>query len=463
MRSLLQDSRFFLILLASATFLLSGCTKSSPGTQLPLTATLYISPVVTGLTQNSVQTTGYVVNFVTGSISAYGVCYSTSNQTPTIADTRTIQTRANVLHFYDVLTGLQPNTTYYARNYATTETGTYYSDVMQFKTSTSTYSAVGDVTTYAGTGTAGSADGTLTTATFSAPQGMVADAQGNLYVSDSFNNQIRKISTGGQVTIFAGSTAPGYTEGTGTAARFYSPQNLAIDATGNIYVSDVGNNVIRKITPAGVVSTFAGNGKPGFADGSGSTVRFYNPAGMAFDGSGNMFVADRSNNRIRKITPTGVVSTYAGQASGGFNDGEALACRFNNPTAVAIDAQNNVYVADKTNNALRYITAAGVVYTVAGNPGNRTELLSLPVGLAFDKTGNLFISDESGRIFEMVAAKKAIYSIAGELNKTGFVNDRGTAASFAAPTGITTDAAGNVYVADQNNNVIRKVVVSITQ
>lgn len=462
MRLLLQGSRIVITLVTAATLVFTGCTKTVDDSSLSIVPVLYTSPVVSGLTTTAAQSTGYVINFTSGSITGYGTCWSSTNQIPTIADSKTVQTTSNLLHFYSDLIGLSANTTYYMRTYATVPSGTYYSDVVQFKTPTNTFKITGTASTYAGTGTAGADNGTLATATFSSPQGVAFDAStGSLYVADSFNNLIRKISSTGNVSVFAGSTAAGFTNGTGTAAQFYSPQYLATDAAGNVYVTDVGNNAIRKITPAGVVSTLAGSGSIGYADGTGATVRFYNPAGLTVDAIGNVYLADRGNHTIRKITAAGVVSTYLtyGYKTPGFGDG-STAPRFTNPTSVAIDSKNNLYVADQGNNAIRIISSDGVVNTLVGNFTNRTDVVNSPAGICVDKNDNVFITDQSGRVMEITAATKALYTLAGTINTNGFANGAGVAATFDSPKGITTDAAGNIYVADVNNNVIRKVVVT---
>ena len=182
-------------------------------------------------------------------------------------------------------------------------------------------------------------------------------------------------------------------------------------------------------------------------------------AGLVADASGNVYVADRGNNVIRKITSAGVVTTLAGTKTAGFIDGLTTVAGFNNPTGIAIDAQGVLYVADLGNSALRQVAADGTVTTLAGNPTTGALLLNLPVGVTIDKTGNIFISDESGRIMEITTAK-TLYTIAGNINTAGYAEGAGTAAKFDSPQGLTTDAAGNIYVADYNNNVIRKLVVT---
>ena len=201
---------------------------------------------------------------------------------------------------------------------------------------------------------------------------MAVDGSGNVYVADTDNNTIRKITPAGVVTTLAGTAGvPGSADGTGSAAQFNYPGGVAVDGSGNVYVADIDNNTIRKITPAGVVTTLAGTaGVHGSADGTGSAAQFYDPHGVAVDGSGNVYVADTDNNTIRKITPAGVVTTLAGTAGVyGSADGTGSAAQFNYPAGVAVDGSGNVYVADTYNDTIRQITPAGVVTTLAGTAG----------------------------------------------------------------------------------------------
>ena len=224
-------------------------------------------------------------------------------------------------------------------------------------------SPLGVVTTLAGS-TSGYMDGTGTAAKFRFPRGVAVDSSGNVYVADYVNQRIRKISPAAGVTTFAGSSQ-GDDDGTGTAAKFNYPYGVAVDSSGHIYVADTGNHRIRKIDPAGVVTTLAGS-TLGYADGTGTAARFNYPRGVAVDSSGNVYVADYDNDRIRKIDPTGVVTTFAGSSSGDA-DGTGTAARFNRPSGVAVDSSGNVYVADLGNNRIRKIDPAGVVTTFAGS------------------------------------------------------------------------------------------------
>ena len=275
----------------------------------------------------------------------------------------------------------------------------------------STYNPAYAFSTLAGSSSLGSTNGTGSAARFYKPTGVAVDSAGIVYVADSVNNTIRKITAGGVVTTLAGKAgSKGSVNGTGSAARFYKPTGVAVDSAGNVYVADTSNQTIRKITSGGVVTTLAGTaGIQGSTDGTGSTARCYLPNGVAVDSAGTVYVADSSNNIIRKITSLGVVTTLAGTAgSKGSTDGTGSVARFYQPKGVAVDAAGNVYVADTSNQTIRKITSVGLVTTLAGMAG-----------------------------------------------KVGSANGTGSAARFNNPTGVAVDTAGRVYVADSSNNMIR--------
>lgn len=237
----------------------------------------------------------------------------------------------------------------------------------------------GIVSTFAGSlGTCGSADGDRTTATFCVPFGIVADAAGALYVTDQYNHTVRKITAAGVVTTIAGSAGvSGSTDGAGADARFYSPGDITADTSGNLYVVDRANATVRKITSSGVVSTVAGSaGMIGSTDGPGTAARFYNPSGITFDTAGNLYVADNFNHTIRKITPDGNVTTLAGTAGVcGSTDGSGANAKFCNPFGIKADVSGNLYVTDSSNSTIRKITASGVVSTVVGTAGVNGDVL----------------------------------------------------------------------------------------
>jgi sugar lactone lactonase YvrE len=312
----------------------------------------------------------------------------------------------------------------------------------------------GVVTTVAGSATAG----------FARPSGIAVDTAGNIYVADTFNNEIRKITPAGVVITLAGSTTIGVADGVGAAAGFYNPQGVAVDAAGNVYVADGGNCEIRKITPTGVVTTLAGSLSIGSADGPGSSASFYFPQGVALDPAGNIYVADGGNNEIRKITPAGVVTTLAGSTNGmGSANGTGAAASFSGPQGVAVDTAGNVYVADTDNFEIREITAAALVTTFAGSVsqsgeqvdglGNTASFFGAE-GVAIDGAGNVYVADKNE--IRKITPAGVVTTLAGSGN-FGFADGTGSAASFQLPTGVAVDAAGDVYVADTINCDIRKI------
>jgi DNA-binding beta-propeller fold protein YncE len=247
-------------------------------------------------------------------------------------------------------------------------------------------------------------DGAGSAVKFSGPHGVAIDSSGNLFVAARLSNTIGKITPAGEVTILAGlSGIFGSVDGTGSAARFNEPEGVVVDSSGNVYVADSGNHTIRKITPAGVVTTLAGlAGNAGSADGTRSAARFAWPAGVAIDSSGNVYVADLLNATIRKIDSDGVVTTVAGLAGDpGSADGTGSAARFGWPAGVAIDSSGNLYVADAGNRTIRKINPAGVVTTVAGVAGafgnadgtGNAARFSGPQAVAIDSSGNVYVAD----------------------------------------------------------------------
>jgi hypothetical protein len=314
----------------------------------------------------------------------------------------------------------------------------------------------------------GSADGPGYAARFSYPSGVAEDGSGNVYVADTGNNTIRKITPGGVVTTLAGlARSGGSADGTGSAARFHGPSGVAVDGAGNVYVGDTGNNTIRKITPDGVVTTLAGlAGSHGSTDGTGSAARFYNPSGVAVDGAGNVYVADAYNNTIRMITPGAVVTTLAGLAGNhGSADGTGSAARFYNPSGVAVDRAGYVYVADYGNSTIREITPFRVVRTLAGLAGsqgsddgtNSAARFDEPSGVAVDGAGNVYVADTFNYIIRKITPGGMVTTLAGTAGFSGSADGTGTSSYFDDPSSVAVDGSGNVYVADSVNNTIRKI------
>jgi sugar lactone lactonase YvrE len=329
----------------------------------------------------------------------------------------------------------------------------------------------GVVTTLAGLpGSSGSADGTGGAARFDAPEGVAADSAGNVYVADTWNHTIRKLTPGGVVTTLAGlAGTQGTADGMGSAARFYWPEGVAVDSAGNVYVADTDNFTIRKVTPGGLVTTLAGLAESqGSADGTGSVARFNGPSGVAVDSAGNVYVADTVNCTIRKVTSDGVVTTLAGLAgTQGSADGTASVARFNYPQGVAVDSAGNVYVADTANHTIRKVTPGGVVTTLAGLAGSSgsgdgtrsAARFSQPSGVAVDSAGNVYVADTVNCTIRKVTPGGVVTTLAGLADSRGSADGTASAARFGSlnsgPVGVAVDSAGNVYVADTGNNTIR--------
>jgi len=323
------------------------------------------------------------------------------------------------------------------------------------------------VTTLAGDGTAAWLDATGTAAQFDGPNAVAVDTAGNLYVADAFNNRIRKIVLAtGVVTTLAGDGTPGFANGTGTAAQFKNPNGVAVDTAGNLYVADSGNQLIRKIVIAtGAVTTLAGDGTAGFVNGIGTAAQFSMPLGVAIDTAGNLYVPEMGNASIRKIViSSGVVTTLAGGTSG-FADGIGTLAKFNGPNAVAVDtAGNNLYVADTSNHRIRQIVlATGAVTTLAGSTWGFADgtgaaaQFNNPGGVAVDTAGNLYVGDSSNhRIRKIVISSGDVTTLAGD-GTGAWLDGIGTAAQFNGPDEVAIDSAGNLYVADRNNNRIRLI------
>lgn len=328
---------------------------------------------------------------------------------------------------------------------------------------------VGTVTTFAGNGTATLLDGIGTTAQFSDPYGVTADGAGNLYVADAGNNCIRKIVIAtGVVTTLAGDGSPGFIDGTGVGSQFNYPHAVATDGSGNLFVADRNNQRIRKIVIAtGVVTTLAGNGAAGFLDGTGTSAQFNNPTGICCDGAGSLYVADFSNSRIRKIIiATGVVTTLAGGVQG-FLNGTGAAAQFNRPFGIAADGIGNLYVADFFNHRIRKIViATGVVTTLAGSTSGFADGIgvaaqfSFPSSVTTDGLGNLYVTSDS-RIRKITLSAGAVSTVAGD-GTFSFADGTGIFAQFLDCNGIAIDAMGTLYTADRGNNRIRKINLTST-
>lgn len=329
-------------------------------------------------------------------------------------------------------------------------------------------SPTGVVTTIAGrVGESGSQDGTP--GTFRNPTGLAIDGAGNLYVADSNNHTIRKVTPAGVVSTLAGSAgSQGAADGTGAGARFRTPNALAVTAGGDLIVADYGNHLIRKVTSAGVVTTLAGSaGLSGGTDGTGAAARFFYPCAVAAHPDGNVYVADYFNHTLRKVTPGGVVTTLAGAAgAAGHVDGTGAAARFFVPRGLAVDGAGDLWVSD-SQAALRKVTPGGVVTTPAGSTSlgwvdgpAAAARFNVPAGLAFLPSGKLAIADEGNHAVRLLEPGVGVSTFAGAPAQAGYQDALGTAARFSDLSSVAVDASGNAFVADYGNACIRKVTPS---
>ncbi|MBI2761805.1 MAG: SMP-30/gluconolactonase/LRE family protein [Chloroflexi bacterium] len=321
----------------------------------------------------------------------------------------------------------------------------------------------GVVTTLAGSGEKGFTDGKGRAAKLNAPSGIVLDKKGNLFVSDTGNDVIRKIAPGGEVTTFAGKGERGFADGDLREAKFNAPSGLSFDSGGNLFIADAGNDIIRKINPSGAVTTYAGAGERGFAEGDAKSARFNAPSGIVIDGAGAVFVVDQGNDLLRRISPDGEVSTFAGAGERGFFDGAGRAAQFNAPTRILLDPAGPVYVADEGNNQIRRLTFDSQVTTLAGSGAigfadgaRRDAIFNRPAGAAVDGAGNLYVADAGNDIIRKVLPDGTVTTFSGS-GVTGFTDGPATSAKFNSPAGITMDIFGALFVADQGNDKIRMI------
>jgi len=318
------------------------------------------------------------------------------------------------------------------------------------------------VTTIAGTGVMGSADGSGTAASFSNLMGLAVDSGGTLYVADSRNNLIRKVSTDGAVTTLAGSGSEGSADGKNRSASFFFPGAVAVDGGGKVYVADTHNNLIRKIAN-GEVTTLAGRLMPGKIAAPESLDRIDDPYGIAVGKNGCIYFADWFKDVIRKISPDGKMTILAGNGTPGSADGVGTAATFYLPEGIAADEHGNLYIADTYNNMIRKINPQGVVTTLAGKKkkgaadgkGAAASFLH-PAGIAVDKKGNVYVADMGNNKIRKITPDGTVSTYAGT-GVRGSANGPASAATFYKPYGVAVDNSGNVYVADYQNNLIRKI------
>ena len=329
---------------------------------------------------------------------------------------------------------------------------------------------------YSGVGYSGDG-GAATNAELYWPYGVAIDGGGNVFIADTWNNRIRKVSKNGIITTVAGNGTGGFSGdgGAATNAKLYQPYGVAVDGSGNVFIADNFNNRIRKVFTNGIISTIAGDGYVGHSgDGGAATnAELTGPFGVAVDAVGNLFIADWENCRIRKVTTNGIISTVAGIGTNMFSGigysgdgGAATNAELNNPTGIAVDGVGNLFIADSGNYVIRKVSTNGIISTIAGNGtsgysgdgGYSTNaLLGNPIGIAVDGVGNLFIADRgNSRILEIVT-NGIINTVAGN-GTNGFSGDGGASTSAEMnPNGVSIDGGGNLFIAEWGNSRIRKV------
>lgn len=334
-------------------------------------------------------------------------------------------------------------------------------------------SSSGTITTIAGTGKSGfSGDGgPAAKARLAGPRDVAVDGQGNVYITDQRNSRVRKVS-GKTITTIAGTGKAGFSGdgGPATAAQLSEPDGIAADAQGNVYIADYGNHRVRKVNPAGVITTIAGTGKQGFSGDGGpaSAAQLDYPNGVGVDGRGNVYIADTGNSRVRRVSASGTITTIAGTGEVRFSGdgGRATSASLFRPTDVAVDGSGNLYIADFLNYRVRKVSPGGTITTIAGNGGRdsfgdggrATAAELIPTSLALDRQRNVYIGDFHNDRVRKVTPGGTITTIAG----TGLRGSRGdngpaTAAQLADPNGVAVDTQGNLYIADYGNQRVRKV------
>lgn len=318
------------------------------------------------------------------------------------------------------------------------------------------------VSTIAGAGNGSLLDGPASSARLGGPVGIALGGDGSIYYTDGTNTRIRKIGTDGMVSSIAGST-PGMANGTGPAAQFRYPSDITVDSLGNLFVTDDMNDNVRKISPLAEVSLFAGNGIRGWADGPGAAASFDTPGGIYAESSGMILVADTYNHRIRRISPDGTVITIAGTGAQGSTDGPAMNASFKYPAGITVDRHGTIYVADTRNEKIRKISVDGMVSTLAGSgiPGTADGVgtaaqFNRPFGLVVDSNGYVYVTDRNNHKIRKVSPDGNVTTLAG----TGgdrYVDGKGRDAEFYYPSKLVLDGNGDILISDNVNSRIRKL------
>ncbi len=325
------------------------------------------------------------------------------------------------------------------------------------------------VSTYAGNGNLAAENGKATDASFANPAGLAVDSNNNVYVADARNNQIRKIGADGVVSTIAGSIIAGNADGKGSKASFFYPCAIAVDDKGVLYVTDTENSLIRKITPDGTVTTIAGALTPINRGNQQDNTRLDNPRGILVDKQGNVIISDWAKDVIRKITPDGKMTIIAGTGEPGAKDGLGTAASFYLPQGIALDSKGNLFIADTFNNMIRKMDPSGNVSTFAGKPAPRGKKnrgskdgkgpaasFSHPASIAIDKSDNIYVADDMNHKIRRITPDGRVSTIAGS-GQRGADNGDASKSTFFRPVGLAVDKAGNVYIADFQNNLIRKL------
>ena len=333
-------------------------------------------------------------------------------------------------------------------------------------------SSGGNISTFAGNSGYGFAGdgGPATSAQLSAPRGICLDSAGNLYLADRWNNRIRKIA-GGNISTIAGNGLANFggDNGAATSAQLSAPDGVAVDNAGNVYISDLLNNRVRMVSPSGIITTYAGNGLSGFSGDGGpaTSAALSQPAGLAVDASGNLYIADSNNSVVRKVTPVGIISTVAGTGgSQGYSGdgGAATSAKMMAPSGIALDSAGNLYIADFYGWIRKVTSSTGVISTIAGNgsvgysgdggPATAAQFY-YPVSVALDLSGNVYVADSNNGAVRMIS-NGTISTVAGS-GVLSYAGDGGLAsfAQFSQISSIVVDAQSNVYVADTGNQAIR--------
>ena len=336
------------------------------------------------------------------------------------------------------------------------------------------------ITTVAGDNASGSGysgdGGQATVAQLNGEANVAFDASGDMYIADTSNNVIRMVTPEGIISTVAGNGSMGYTGdgGLATSAELSGPFDMAVDASGNLFIADSGNNVIREVNTLGIISTVVGTGTSGYSGDGGpaSIAKLTFPASIVFDSEGDLIIADTGNNVIRKVTPSGIISTIAGNGTAWYSGdgGPATSAEFHDPFGVAIDAQGDLFIADSANNAIREVNSAGIISTIAGNgtvgysgdggPATSATLFD-PPGVAVDAYGDVFIADQGNNAIREVSPAGVINTVVGAAGE-GYSGDGGPAAvaQVAGPFGVTVGPMGNLYIADDGNSVVREMIAS---